>query len=199
VVTDEVNVALSRSDQRVGRPRSFALAASTWHAVGDADLRYGVERSSRASSPREMTPVLLKTLRRWKATVRGEIQHCAAASLFDMPRATRCATCSCIGVRTVSVEGSRLRAVSVQGQRLRAELALQRTKPTDRMTKDQIKAAVVQLGDVMDVLRRADPADKAGVYAQLGLRLTYKPDSRTVTAEARPTDPCRKACVRGGT
>ena len=85
----------------------------------------------------------------------------------------------------------------VQGQRLRAELALQQTKPGDRMTKDQIKAVVAQLGDVMGVLKRADPADKAEVYAQLGLRLIYKPDSRTVTAEARPTDPCRKACVRG--
>ena len=56
-------------------------------------------RSSWASSPREVMPALVKTLRRWKATVRGEIQHCAATSLFDSPELTSWAILSSVGVR----------------------------------------------------------------------------------------------------
>lgn len=42
------------------------------------------------------------------------------------------------------------------------------------------------LGDLMTVLSEADPADKAEVYGQLGLTLTYDPAARRVKAEARP-------------
>ena len=51
-----------------------------------------------ASSPREVTPVLVKTLRRWKATVRGEIQHSSATSLLLMPWLTSWAMRSSVGV-----------------------------------------------------------------------------------------------------
>ena len=39
-------------------------------------------------------------------------------------------------------------------------------------------------GDPMTVLNEADPADKAEVYQQLGLTLTYDPAARRVKAEA---------------
>lgn len=42
------------------------------------------------------------------------------------------------------------------------------------------------LGELMTVLREADPADKAEVYQQLGLSLTYDPAAKRVKAEARP-------------
>jgi site-specific DNA recombinase len=87
----------------------------------------------------------------------------------------------------------------VQGERLHAEVALQRAKGSDRMSKQQITSLVAQLGDIMATLKRADPADKAEVYAQLGLRLTFDPERRVVAAEARPADPCTKRRVRGGT
>jgi hypothetical protein len=38
----------------------------------------------------------------------------------------------------------------------------------------------------MTVLSEADPADKAEVYGQLGLTLTYDPAAKRVKAEARP-------------
>jgi site-specific DNA recombinase len=41
-------------------------------------------------------------------------------------------------------------------------------------------------GGLMTVLSEADPADKADVYGQLGLTLTYDPAARRVKAEARP-------------
>src|SRR4051794_30817051 len=61
-------------------------------------------RSSWASSPREVIPALAKMLRRWKATVLGEIQHCAATSLLDRPELTSRAICSSVGVSLTSVD-----------------------------------------------------------------------------------------------
>jgi site-specific DNA recombinase len=55
-----------------------------------------------------------------------------------------------------------------------------------RMTRDEITALVTALGDAMQVLKNADPADKAEVYSQLGLTLTYHPQDRRVEAETRP-------------
>ena len=52
------------------------------------------------------------------------------------------------------------------------------------MTREQIASIVTALGDILAVLRDADPADKAEIYSQLGLRLTYQPGQRIVRAEA---------------
>lgn len=51
-------------------------------------------------------------------------------------------------------------------------------KPTGRrrMTRDEITTLVKAIGDVMRVLKDADPADKVEVYGQLGLTLTYHPN-----------------------
>jgi hypothetical protein len=54
------------------------------------------------------------------------------------------------------------------------------------MTRDQIASIVTELGDIQAVLADADPADKAEIYTQLGLRLTYQPGQRIVRAEAHP-------------
>jgi DNA invertase Pin-like site-specific DNA recombinase len=50
---------------------------------------------------------------------------------------------------------------------------------------DEIARIVAGLSDYLDVLRHADPADKAELYKQLGLKLTYRPQEQTVRAEAR--------------
>ena len=69
------------------------------------------------------------------------------------------------------------------------------------MSSDEIRTLVQALGDIATVLRGADPADKAEVYRQLGLRLTYQPEQRLVRAEASPNGPkCGPAyglCPRG--
>jgi site-specific DNA recombinase len=53
-----------------------------------------------------------------------------------------------------------------------------------RLSRDEIAALAATIGDALAVLRTADPADKAEVYRQLGLRLTYHPDTQTVAAQA---------------
>jgi hypothetical protein len=55
------------------------------------------------------------------------------------------------------------------------------------MTGDEIAAIVAALGDLVQVIRKADPADKADLYAQLGLTLTYRPQKRLVEASIIPS------------
>ena len=68
------------------------------------------------SSAREVTPSLLNTLRRWKSTVRGLTNSCAATSRLDRPCRTRAATWRSCAVRSVAVETSRRRAVSPEAR-----------------------------------------------------------------------------------
>ncbi|WP_121160986.1 hypothetical protein [Micromonospora pisi] len=51
------------------------------------------------------------------------------------------------------------------------------------MSRTEITSLVQALGDIVTVLRDADPADKAEVYRQLVLRLTYHPETQTVRTE----------------
>ncbi|MGH3904679.1 MAG: hypothetical protein ACRDTE_10885 [Pseudonocardiaceae bacterium] len=50
------------------------------------------------------------------------------------------------------------------------------------MTRDEIRSLVDALGNIRTVLTDTDPDDKAEIYQQLGLRLTYQPE---------PTEPGR--------
>jgi site-specific DNA recombinase len=68
-----------------------------------------------------------------------------------------------------------------------------------RMSREEITALVDELADAVAVLRQADPADKAEVYRQLGVRLTYHPDTQTVSAQAHAGRPPwgKGLCPRG--
>jgi site-specific DNA recombinase len=69
------------------------------------------------------------------------------------------------------------------------------------MSRDEIASIVSTLADVLAVLRDADPADKAEIYTQLGLRLTYHPADQTVRTEVHisPAQHWQFESVRGGT
>lgn len=54
------------------------------------------------------------------------------------------------------------------------------------MTRQEITEALDALAGITAVLAEADPADKADLYAQLGLHLTYQPAEQQVIAEAKP-------------
>ncbi|MEV6370177.1 hypothetical protein AB0L86_25170 [Micromonospora musae] len=87
-----------------------------------------------------------------------------------------------------------------QAERARAEVNLRATagKSPRRMSGTEITSLVTALGDIATVLRDADPADKAKVYRQLGLRLTYQPKTRTVRAAVDlSTHRWVMVCVRG--
>ncbi len=84
----------------------------------------------------------------------------------------------------------------VQGERLRAEQELGAAVPGDKLTKEQIGRLVLQLRDIASVLATADPKDKAEVYAELGVRVTYDHHRRVISVTAGP---CTTARVGGGT
>src|SRR6266511_2380455 len=75
-----------------------------------------------------------------------------------------------------------------QAERIRAQAQLDQNNDQPvgarRMSRDEIANLVHALGDIVAVLAEADPADKAEVYRQLGLRLTYHPDTQKVYAQA---------------
>ncbi|MEV6692210.1 zinc ribbon domain-containing protein [Micromonospora sp. NPDC051196] len=74
----------------------------------------------------------------------------------------------------------------VQAEQVTAEATLRRLTGRRTMTPDEIHHMVKALGDMAAVLRDADPADKALIYRELGLTLTYRPTARTVSAQANP-------------
>ncbi|WP_007516034.1 recombinase family protein [Pseudofrankia saprophytica] len=78
----------------------------------------------------------------------------------------------------------------VQAERADAVAALERRGDRHpnraRLTRLQIKALVDGFGGLLAILKEADPADKAEVYRELGLKLTYDHETETIMAEARP-------------
>jgi hypothetical protein len=69
-------------------------------------------------------------------------------------------------------------------ERRRLEALLGRT-PATKLTTEDIKALVASLQDITATLAAADPADKAKVYAEMGIDITYHQDGRVVV-ESRP-------------
>jgi site-specific DNA recombinase len=69
-------------------------------------------------------------------------------------------------------------------ERRRLEALLGRT-PTTKLTAEDVKALVASLQDITATLAAADPADKAKVYAEMGIDITYHQDGRVVV-ESRP-------------
>jgi hypothetical protein len=66
------------------------------------------------------------------------------------------------------------------------------------MTTDDIRTLVEAISGIAAILRAAHPADKAELYRELGLRLTYEPGPRLIKAEASQVDHVLKY-VRGAT
>jgi site-specific DNA recombinase len=91
-----------------------------------------------------------------------------------------------------------------QNERRRIEGLLAATPQPEsrpRLTCDQITAIVHQVGELTTVLAEADPTDRAEVYRQLGLKLTYRPEQQKVRVQAQPDADSygEIARVRGGT
>ena len=58
-----------------------------------------------------------------------------------------------------------------------------RHQPGRRLTEDDIRALITALGDLRDVIRDAEPAEKAAIYDQLGLKVTLQPGQDKIRAE----------------
>jgi len=67
------------------------------------------------------------------------------------------------------------------------------------MTEAEIKAIVNKFAELAEVVRDADPDDKAEVFCQLALKLTYHPRSQLVEAQVPIPRHWQIASVRGPT
>jgi hypothetical protein len=82
----------------------------------------------------------------------------------------------------------------VEGERLASQQVL---ADYDAQTPDEdALRGMIEHVDVAEMLARANATDKAALYADLGLSLTYRPSERSVLAETRPVYIAR---VGGGT
>jgi hypothetical protein len=55
--------------------------------------------------------------------------------------------------------------------------------PSRRLTEDDIRALITALGNLRDVIRDAGAAEKAAIYDQLDLKVTFKPGEAKIRAE----------------
>ena len=83
----------------------------------------------------------------------------------------------------------------VQTERRSIEHELRGNGPAAVWTPEDIRATVESLGDLVAVLRAAEPQKKAELYGELGLNLMYEPNGRRVLVEA---DLSRVRMVRVG-
>jgi site-specific DNA recombinase len=72
-----------------------------------------------------------------------------------------------------------------QADRAAAQAQLSQAAARRRMTHEQISSLVAAFGDLSEVIKQGDPADKAEVYRQLGLHLIYEPKKPKVRAQTR--------------
>jgi site-specific DNA recombinase len=86
----------------------------------------------------------------------------------------------------------------VQASRAVAQTTVRKSKEQAAvMTREEISVVINQLGDIRTVIADADPDDKAQVYQQLGLKLTYQPGKRTTRAEMILDPWGYRLCPRG--
>ena len=73
-----------------------------------------------------------------------------------------------------------------QAKKVTAQAEIRTATGRRQMSRDDIAAIVAAFADLAQVVKEADPADKADLYAQLKLTLTYQPGRRPVEASVKP-------------
>jgi hypothetical protein len=80
---------------------------------------------------------------------------------------------------------------------LAAQAEIRSSTGQRQLTRDDIAAIVAALGDPEGIICDADPADKAELYTNLGLRMTYRPQKRLVEATVTPNPTWAKGLCPG--
>lgn len=86
----------------------------------------------------------------------------------------------------------------VQAERGRAEAQLRVAPPPEPLRRAELAEQVSEQARMLTRLQCADTADKAAIYAQLGLRMKYLPGQHRLLGNYQP-GPCTTVRVRGGT
>jgi hypothetical protein len=68
-----------------------------------------------------------------------------------------------------------------------------------QVSAQEISDAIEAIGGLVEVIVTAESGDKAGLYRELGLRLTYRPQKRLVEARLEPgLHMCKRSVSEGG-
>jgi redox-sensitive bicupin YhaK (pirin superfamily) len=84
---------------------------------------------------------------------------------------------------------------SVQEEQSAAQAKLRLLDAKRPLIEAEIANLVASLGDITNVIKGAEPTDKAQLYGDLGVRLTYQPDQRLVSAEVDLDRSCTRWAV----
>jgi hypothetical protein len=84
-------------------------------------------------------------------------------------------------------------------ERRAAEAAFAALEPSDRLTAEEIRGVVAELGDMTEVLDRANRRDLAELYRALSLSISYDHEERGAVVSISPAMRVVKVGVRGGT
>jgi DNA invertase Pin-like site-specific DNA recombinase len=85
-------------------------------------------------------------------------------------------------------------------ERARLEGELRALPRGEAIAEEEVIELLERLGDLTKTITAADPLDKADLYQQLGLKMTYYPQKQLVEARVIPEPPhVRSVCVRGRT
>ncbi|MET7999918.1 hypothetical protein [Nonomuraea glycinis] len=84
-----------------------------------------------------------------------------------------------------------------KSERARLEGELKAVPAAQRISVEEIRSMIGEVGDLVRLVGEADPDDKADLYTRLGLKLTYYPGKQYVEARIEPDPPHVHAmCVR---
>jgi DNA invertase Pin-like site-specific DNA recombinase len=87
-----------------------------------------------------------------------------------------------------------------QKERAKLEGELRAVPHGESIDQEEIIEMLEHAGDLTQAITAADPLDKADLYQQLGLKMTYHPQKQLVEAQVIPEPPhVRSDRVRGGT
>ena len=91
--------------------------------------------------------------------------------------------------------GTWISEVERERQKLQRQLSV---RPKNQsMTTTEIRDLVEQLRDIVGVLANASPADRRAVYDELGVSLTYHPETKSIEVRGRSTSCTPGWCRRG--
>jgi site-specific DNA recombinase len=86
-----------------------------------------------------------------------------------------------------------------KAERTRAEGEQRALRSSRNMTREEISTVLTELGDLSRVVVQAEAADKARLYRELGLKLTYRTQKRLVEARLEPgLHMCKRSVSEGG-
>jgi site-specific DNA recombinase len=172
-------------------PREYALASHLTHPgnvyLREADVLPAIDRWLLAIfAPHRLT----QTIRQMQAT-----QDPGPAALTPSGQDTDALIAGCDArlarYQAALDAGADPKAVAEWTRQVQAERAAvlaraasqDRYRPAARLTEDDIRNLITGLGDLRGVIRDAEPAVKAAIYEQLGLKVTYLPGQDKLRAD----------------